>query len=218
MDKARQQIKDVISSAANPAILCSFGKDSSVLLALAREVKPDIPIVYFKDRINCNAEKLITDWNLTVLSYAPLNRYLIPWDNDICLVDEMTIGNQLVPLIRDVELSEKCDVEQLSPIRTNFTWPFDVTLWGYRKADELHPAMSSPFSNDFQLGNTRMVAPLYNWSDSAVIDALSELSIPYQQHRDTIGICGKCMAQLGAWDRQASLDFFTRRFGYAQAA
>jgi 3'-phosphoadenosine 5'-phosphosulfate sulfotransferase (PAPS reductase)/FAD synthetase len=209
-------LRKVLESAKNPAILCSFGKDSTVLLKMVREVRPETVIVYFKDRINPNAEHLIREWELTVLSYEPLNRYLVPWEEDICLVDEMTIGNEIVPLFRDVSMSECCDVERLSQVRTEFDWPFDITLWGYRKTDEMHPALQSPFAKDFRLGNTRMIAPLYDWTDGDIADALRE--IPFRAHSDAIGICQGCLGQLDDWDRGASLEMFTSRFGYARAA
>jgi 3'-phosphoadenosine 5'-phosphosulfate sulfotransferase (PAPS reductase)/FAD synthetase len=185
---------------------------------MVRKIRPDIKIVYFKNRLNPNAEYLIREWDLTVLSYEPLNRYFVPWGNDISLVDEMTIGGEIVPLFRDVVESEKCDVEKLSEVRTEFDWTFDLTLWGYRKEDERHPVIPTPFNKDFQLGSTRMFAPLYDWSDDDVLRAIKDSGIPFQSHTDSIGICGKCLDELRGWDRRASLEMFTRRFGYAKAA
>ena len=215
------QITETLKAASNPVVLCSFGKDSLLLLALARQVMPGIPILYFRDRVSPFAKQVIIQWDLTVFGYAPINRYLVPWGRDITLVDEISLGGSVVPLLRDVVLSEGyCQIERLSPVRTPyFHYNYDVTLWGYRKADERHPSMPTPFADDLELPTTRMVAPFYGLSDEQIRIASESVKMPISNTQDSISMCASCLKALESnWNKRASLDAFERRFGYAKAA
>ena len=44
IESSKRIIAEAIEKYPNTAVACSFGKDSMVVLALAREVKPDIPV------------------------------------------------------------------------------------------------------------------------------------------------------------------------------
>jgi len=42
-------IEHILNKSYNPVILCSFGKDSMVMLYLIRKIKKDIPVLFFKE-------------------------------------------------------------------------------------------------------------------------------------------------------------------------
>lgn len=204
----------------SPAILWSGGKDSVLLLDLARKVRPDIAIIHFHDRLHSQVERVINKWKLEVLSWMPASRYLIPWNSDLALVSEYSFGDSRLPVIRDVVLSDgECAVEKLSEIRTgHFDYPWTDTFWGYRESDERHPVMGKAFPREFDLGPTRMIAPLYSWSDEDVLGAIEYRGIPYQPFSDEVTMCAKCFGELANWDGEASLKFFAERFGFRRAA
>lgn len=207
-----------LKEAERPALLFSGGKDSLLLLYFARAIRPDITVIHFYDQLHPDVEAIIKGEDLNVLSWAPATRYLIPWNEGMALVSEHSFGEARLPVLRDViPETGRCELERLRQDRTpHFDYPFDLTLWGYRKTDELHPVMPEVFPKDFQLGPTRMLAPLYDWETIDVIEAAQRL--PYMPCSDAITVCVKCREVLKGWDKHSAQKFFAKRFGYSEAA
>lgn len=205
-------------SAKSPALLFSGGSDSLLLLKQMWGVRRDFVLIHFFDQLHPEVEDLIKDWDLEVLSWKPAARYLIPFDGDIALVSEYSFGNARLPVLRDIVDGDDCQLERLNPKRTEFfDYPFLETYWGYRRSDELHPIMPQHFPQTFPLGPTQFVAPLYYLTDKEVSHQVAR-----QKHKpvtnDAITMCVNCKAELSTWNREASLNYFSNRFGYAKAA
>lgn len=174
----REKIQQVLDSAKNPVLLCSFGKDSLVLLKLVRDIKPEIPILWFRDHLDPFAARIIREWDLSVWGYAPTIRYQV--DNTV--VSEYAIGDARLPLLQDVSENGKSVGTMTTP---QFSYSWSETLWGYKKSDS-HPLVGRTLDADFQLGPTRMIAPLYDLSDEEVFALIDELTIPYQPICDDV--------------------------------
>ena len=215
IDEARRHIRESLSQAKNPALLCSFGKESLVLLKLTREIKPDISIFYFGDKLSRLAETIIKDDDLQVYSYAPADRYLVPNGDGYSLIDEYSFGQVRVPLISDLKLGENCELEKLPTVRTSlFNWQSDLTLWGYRALD-VHPLVKIRFPQRFPLGDTVMDAPLWNWTERDVFNAVEELRISYEPEQSEVEVCGRCFEEINQTiDNEAVLTAFNQRFSF----
>ena len=203
-------------TAKSPAILFSGGKDSVLLLDIARKIRPDIAIIYLHDRLHPQVSRIIAEWDLEVISWPPASQYFIPWGNDLALVSEYSFGNARLPVIRDAVLSHSdCAIEKLSNKRMEyFDYPWSETLWGYRKADERHPVMTEPFPREFDLGPTHMIAPLYSWADRDVLGAIEYRKIPYEPFADEVTICPECRKATSV----GSVEIFAKRFGFMKEA
>lgn len=201
-----------------PALLFSGGKESLLLLDTVSQIRDDVTVIHFYDRIHPEVEEVFKGWNLEFLSWRPATQYLIPWGQDIVLVSEYSFGNARLPVLRDVIDGDDCELEKLRNDRTEyFDFPFDTTIWGYRRKDELHPVMPSSFPREFQLGPTRVISPLYDWETEDVIEAVKRIPFPPVTN-DAVRMCAACKESLASWDREASLNYFSNRFGYAKAA
>lgn len=229
MKDVTRTIKEALKGARNPACLVSFGKDSLLLLALAREVRPDISIIWYNQRASkaqrMFAERIIKLWNLTVLSYAPANSYFIPNDEGLTLVDEISFGETYLPLLTDVQDGEACALTLRGEQTLYFGYGFDVTLFGYKKSDS-HEAINQRFGREYRVGQTRLVAPLYDLTDGEVLQAIKEFKIPYEAIDDHLSVCTRCLQGTGDvfcpeagttitsidWDKQAALEAFRERF------
>lgn len=165
-----------LTEAENPTLLCSFGMDSLVLLRAVLDTRPDTTILHFYDHLNPFANKIICDWDLTVASYAPACRYRV----EDTVISEYAIGNARLPLLQDISKNGKPVGVVTTP---QFNYDFDLTLFGYRKSDT-HRLVNTVFPQSFQLGPTQMYAPLYEYSDDDVREAINELSIPYEAYCD----------------------------------
>lgn len=201
-----------------PALLFSGGADSLLLLDMVRQIRPETTIIHFYDHLSPEVEAIIKGWNLEVLSWRPAAWYLIPFEKGIALVNEYSFGDARLPVLTDIIDGEDCDWEKRPTSLTDyFDYPFTDTFWGYRHQDELHPIMPSSFPREFQLGPTRMFAPLYKWETQDVVDATQRLGFS-SVASDVIRMCAKCRDGLESWDREASLRMFSERFHYARAA
>jgi 3'-phosphoadenosine 5'-phosphosulfate sulfotransferase (PAPS reductase)/FAD synthetase len=196
MEKILHIIKESLRDARNPALLCSFGKDSLLLLFLTLKVRPDISIIWFKQRASDDqrkfAEKIIKDWNLTVLSYAPIDSYFVPNDEGLTLIDEMSFGAVNLPLLTDTAQGSICAIHVKDEQTPFFDYGFDVTLFGYKAVDK-HSIIENKFPSGFDCGNTRFLAPLWNLTDEEVLQAIQDLQIPYEQFDDSLSICTRCL-------------------------
>lgn len=199
-------------------MLFSGGKESLLLLDVVRQIRPETTIIHFYDRLHPEVEEVIKGWDLELLSWRPAASYLVPWHSDVALVSEYSFGHGRLSVWRDVVDGEECQLEKLRTDRTEFfAYPYDLTLWGYRSEDQLHPVMPTSFPREFQLGPTRMVAPLYDLKTEDVLEAIQRL--PFSPVTDdSIRMCAKCKEGLSDWDRETSLATYAKRFGYLKAA
>ena len=88
MINVQQIITNYLNTARHPALLCSWGRDSALLLYYARQVKRDLPVYYFGDELPELAAQMVVNDDLTVLSCAPVDRYLVAQGEELAQVDE----------------------------------------------------------------------------------------------------------------------------------
>lgn len=243
MEKVRQIIKEVLTEAGQPAVLWSGGKDSMLLLALAREVRPDIPCIWFRPGTHeAFARRMIMEWNLDVWAWEPSDVYLLPNSDGLSLVREQAFGESRLPVVLDIEDGERCIADVLTE-RTPRLFPhFDALLMGYKDSDS-HPALGSGFCppDGWRLGKAQVFAPLRDMTDEDVWKAIRELDVPFDDERytnggpdpDEIRACTNClregegevfcrkvqaMVPRVAWEPQERLKEFRQRFGMKEAA
>ncbi|HWT01210.1 MAG TPA: hypothetical protein VN256_13255 [Pyrinomonadaceae bacterium] len=243
LSKARQVIREALEAAESPAVLSSFGKDSMLLLTLAREVRPDIPVIWFRPENQKFAKRMILEMDLEAWSWEPSDVYVLPNENGLSLIREQSFGTQNFPVLLDVEHGDKC-VGDVFPERTPVLFPhFDVLLIGYKESDYHWTLGGSGFcpGDGWQLGKAKVYAPLRSYTDEQVWAATKELNVPVDEERyfndgpdpDTLSCCSRCL-QAGAekvfcpkaqveietvqWNPGESLRAFQERFGFRKAA
>jgi 3'-phosphoadenosine 5'-phosphosulfate sulfotransferase (PAPS reductase)/FAD synthetase len=245
MEKARQIIREVLSTAEHPAVLSSFGKDSMLLLSLVREVAPETPVIWFHSGLASKrfAERMILNLDLHVWSWRPSDVYVLPNDKGLSLIREQAFGRHRFPMVLDIEDGEKC-VADFPQDRTPELYPhFDALLFGYKETDEHWTLGGSGFCppDGFELGKAKVYAPLRNLTDEDVWAAIKELGVPYDMERydnggtdpDSIQACTNCL-QEGAgevfckkeqkmierinWQPQERLKEFRQRFSLKEVA
>lgn len=231
IERARKKLRKALRGARRPVVLSSFGKDSVLLLALAREVRPEVDVLWYKAAADSPArrfaESVIKEWGLTTYGYAPADRYYLPAGRGLALVDEYSVGGARLPVITDVGEGEACGLE-LSPARTpHFGYPWDVSLVGWKEFDS-HPVTGpNPFPPDgARVGPTRVYAPLREMTDGEVLDAARAMGLPLYDGPDVLPACTRCVTGEGtvfcpkerrpiesaAWDKAGALRAFRERF------
>ncbi len=209
-------IEPQLTNALNPIVLCSFGKDSLVLLHLCLRIKK-VPVLFFKFAQYHNkythALEVIKQWDLEVYDYWPqaVQEYQ-HGDYFEVLHSYSTGGNGFIHLFSGVrertsnESHYLCAVEDLllRPKAQAHDYPWDVTFHGHKGTDDPELGESVSITNTtVQLGNTKAVIPFVDWSNKDIWDYIHKYDLPYDTTRynrvdktsnpDEYPTCFKCI-------------------------
>lgn len=203
-------MREVLDKAVSPALWLSFGADSLLLLRLVKEAGFSGTIYHF-GKMSDFAKQTVVEQDLTVYSWPATNRYVVPDGDTLSQVDEYLIGRTLVPFLSPVVKGDDCTHGNYTPFLRAFNYSHDITLTGYRKSD-FSPAVGITFPRELDLGFTRIVNPLYDWTDEQVIEALG-FTPPDE---NAVEYCEECLTFIASsnWDRDAALARFRSRFNF----
>jgi hypothetical protein len=205
-------MRKLLARARNPALWLSFGKDSLLVLKLALDAGFTGPCYYFGDELSDFAQQVIINHALTVYSWPATNRYLVPSGDKWAQVDEFLVGNALVPALSPVVQGDDCTHLQFhNRFTKQIHYPHDVTLTGYKRSD-INEAVGVNFPREINLGFTRLVHPLYDWSDDEVLTRLGYTP----PEENSVAYCDRCLAAIESLDRDAALASFRRRFHFPE--
>lgn len=209
MKQQRNYIAEILEHAERPALFLSFGKDSVLLLKLAQDAGFNGTIYHLGTELTKFAEDFILSHDLTVFSYSPCDRYLIPSGDGFVLVEEYALNGARIPTVTDVVRGANCCHGEFKGWTTSFRFPHDVALYGYRASDE---SVIGVLAKEIEAGGCRFVAPLYDLSDADVYAQLAEFNVAYEIN-PPVEFCANCLDALSDWDKAASLNAFHQRFG-----
>lgn len=191
-----KQAKQIIES-TNKERACVFfsgGIDSLVLLYLLKDY--ELPVISFtsdwKKEDKKKLEQLIFDWNLTLYTYPIKNRYIVPNEGSLSLIDEYGFAGFDLPVIRDITESDTCLADLSKERFTDFDFGFDTVFTGILKEDENFG--TNWFDVQKQQGKINFVSPLFDWTKGEIQEfakekGLTELVIDSNE----ISVCTKCL-------------------------
>ena len=208
------QLKADLDSAKASALLCSFGKDSLLLLHLCRQLGYDLPIVWFRDGSDdAFPMSVIHDLNLTVYSWQPANLYLLAHDNSAALISEFSLNGELLPMLTDVHGEDGGRCLAAQPRTPHLYLPFDLLLTGYKDCDTHWAADGAIlYPEGLVVGGARLIAPLRELTDGQVFDGLEQLGLVFRERDDNVAVCNDCLAGRPLhWDKPLDLTAFRSR-------
>lgn len=190
IDKVMRQYK-------SPALMCSFGKDSMVLLDILLRRGIKIPVVFHRDpwwpQKYRFADGIIADWNLEVHDYPPFKVTLWEGKEITAFTNHYQIGHSaLLQLPKNILAPEAgkpylCGLKQVLGRPTGtYSYPFDVVLIGHKSTDEDQIAGKVPLHVDVKLnaGAAPDAAfPLRDWTDDDVWNYTEAFKVPQQPDR-----------------------------------
>jgi Phosphoadenosine phosphosulfate reductase family len=202
--EAKRVIQMVMTNYSKPVLMCSFGKDSMVLLHLVREVADqNIPILFHRDPWFSAkyefAEKVIRDWELIVFDYPPVSVSMWQGKSIVAFTNHYQIGldpktkkptalalpkNIVDPEPNKPWLCGRRDF--LNRPVAYFNYPWDVTLIAHKSSDVDQIAGSVPLSCDIKQNDASgpdAAFPLRHWTDEDVWNYTEEHSLPVQDTR-----------------------------------
>lgn len=240
--RVRNHIQAILETAKRPAVLCSFGKESVLLLhEVCKFCNP--AVIWLKGDLTPAQKEfpyqMIRDWNLTVFSLTPSMRYPVPAPTgEWSIVSEHEFSGSPIPIVRDLIHDEKRCLLKIDLDRSpGVPWPFDVIFTGWKDADR-HPLLGGviPYPPDgVEIGGARWYAPLRDLTDVDVWAAIYELGLPFNKAKyegndradpDCVIACSKCLTEKGRiwchdvgreieatkWDSEGARAVFLQKF------
>lgn len=185
-----------LSERRNPVVACSFGKDSMVMLGLARRVKPDVTVIYFPGLSHPTKHlfvaRMAKEWSLNLYAPYPRARDAISKDSHVELIELYELAPKRfayfpVEATKDYEpdASAHCGLAFLNeePVAAQAD-DFDAVFIGHRNDDQ-DPTHGSVPLKDYVVdaGDFRYVYPLRDWTEGDVWAASRLLGIPQNEAR-----------------------------------
>jgi hypothetical protein len=180
----------------NPAIACSFGKDSLVLLHLiVKKMGYKMPVIFWKESFcpkkYAYANRIIEDWDLQVIDYPVGATGVFKKNGVMELVNYYTIGGKF--MMMPMEVCEPKDGEPLlcglrdivEKPKGAFAFPYDLLFMGHKGSDvdPCHGAV--PLHADINISrNAASTAyPMKDWSDEDVWNYIESEDLPIHHER-----------------------------------
>ena len=179
--KASNQIDAALAFYKNPCILCSFGKDSLLLLWMIRSwALPAIPVIFFDlpwfPRKRAFAYRMIAEWELEVHRPAPVGFSICSSNGKSEVVYHYKIGQQTLQMpLGQQSLTLRpdwlCGLQTLlrGPFGTQ-EWPWDIAFCGHKSSDQDPLRGNVPLQCDIhQMANACHLAyPLRDFTDEDI--------------------------------------------------
>ena len=205
--------------AAHPVSFCAWsggGKDSSLLLWLVRQVKPDIPVVWFrhdyKDRTPYAwSYAQVVAQNLHVVDFLPNGYSVVSDGHDVDLIGWYPAGlGQVIPVVFGMRQGE--DAECLWDITRRVSgelsqFPPCVVFSGAKNADvDLWAGQRKCPDEGERIGDLTLFYPLRHLTDADVWREIEANQIPYNpgwydgqtpNGGDSIPACVRCVTGKG---------------------
>lgn len=191
---AEQIILLALKHARRPAVLWSGGKDSTVLLDLARKIRPEIEVIHFKLPFLSHkyAFHHVTQetHGMTVHDWVPVSIALVHGNNQIDVCETYSLGTGHLKVMRGTEPHKKgspwvCGKEWLNRPKAHVVSDFDVLLCGHKSSDEDLITGAIPLEIHKKLlgFGTEMWFPLREWADMDIVNYIKNNNILFDRNR-----------------------------------
>ncbi|MFN7930307.1 MAG: phosphoadenosine phosphosulfate reductase family protein [Blastocatellia bacterium] len=216
LDVTRGTIRKHLAAAKQPAVLCSFGKDSCVLLHFVREQQPEIPVIYFRGFDHPTkhqfADEQIRAQQLNIVEPYPAFRDVIGKGDLVQLVEVYSAGIDLhfpieAPAGFLPNSQSHCSLQALQRPTDDARWPYDCLFIGHRGDD------TDPFWGDIPAAQPSVMRngctfayPLLEWTEADIWEASRKFNIPQNTARyagdltannDYYDLCTNCLKPNG---------------------
>lgn len=210
-------VKRVRGHYRRPALMCSFGKDSMVLLHILRAEGICLPVVFHRDpwwpAKYHFADGIIAAYDLEVHDYPPYAVTLWEGKEIMAFTNHYQTGPlpggtlKLPKNILPPEPGKRflCGLHDVLRRPTgNYAYPFDCVLIGHKSSDQDQIAGKIPLTCDIkQNGGIGPDAafPLRHWTDADIWDYTDRFSVP--QQADRYDVANRCEYP----DKRANSDY-----------
>jgi len=189
--KSLELIKENISG--RPVLLCSFGKDSMVLLHLVRQIKADIPVIFWKvdgqPKRYEFSQQVIKDWNLKVYDYPPTMNDVMYKDGKMNGVAGYWAGIGFMAKVLWITPPTEhfsCILEDIldRPTCTGYTFKWDTVLSGHKQSDvDMLLGKLAIKEEKRDVKGLNFVYPLHEWTNQDIWQYIKENNVPFNDKK-----------------------------------
>jgi hypothetical protein len=221
---AKHLIHSSLANARNPAVMCSFGKDSMVVLHLVMGIRK-LKVVFHRELIQHHrheyANRMMREWDLHVIDYPASATALSENEKEMNVVSYYQAGANSIYLPSGLRHEDKgrdtvCALADIYGKPTgSINYPFDLVFHGHKTVDNDPVYGDIPLYADVAQGIDfpSSVFVIRNFTDEDVWRYIEENNIPIHTDRyekaegkwrnkadrtnnpDYIGCCYACMSK-----------------------
>lgn len=190
---AHKVIAAGLGMAKSPCIMCSFGKDSIVLLHMVMQQKK-LKVVFHREPFQHHkyeyASRIIRDWDLHTLDYPPSQTAVQEKGNEFYVINHYQAGNNYIflptGLRQDSRPGALCALDEIYHKPTgSFNYPFDVAFVGHKSCDVDPVNGAVPLNSDFakNVGAVTTCYPLREFTDADIWRYIEDNKLPIHHER-----------------------------------
>lgn len=196
---AEDAISHVYSVYKNPVFMCSFGKDSMVILEILQRMDKTPPVLFHRDpwfpEKYTFADEMIMRYGLEVYDYPPSAMTLWEGKEIMAFTSHYQVGNRadaIMQLPKNILPPEDgvkyvCGLRDILRRPTGyFNYPWDVAFVGHKNSDQDQIAGKIPLNCDIKQANgvtPDLCFPLRQWTDDDIWDYIDRFAVPVQLNR-----------------------------------
>ena len=218
MEDVIDRIEVALRGARRPAVMWSGGKDSTVLLHLAKMERPDIECIqwrlpWIREKWAYH-ERMAARWDLTLHDQLPAWSGLCHGNGRIDIMEGYAIGEHTMVIARGTD-----DLDEMKPWVCGMDWlcrpkaaqtqfPWDVLLCGHKQLDEDPCSGPVPLQLDVlrPAGCAEVHYPIRNLSDADVTQYMIDNGIEWDGGRYDLGEVGSGQLAGGSEEGSGSDD------------
>lgn len=194
IERALSVVDLALSKHSRSAVMCSFGKDSMVLLHLVRRIA-DLPVIFHREALQGRrlsfAHRVIEEWDLSVHDFVPNRTEVYQSGEDLEVVNLYPFGAKTCYLpirFTDPKPGENfaCALNDVynKPVGA-YVYPWTCVFHGHKSSDvdALHGAV--PINSDVvnQVDAPTTAFPLRHFTDSDIWEYTEREGIPIHHAR-----------------------------------
>jgi len=195
VDQANALILAVMARAKNPAVMCSFGKDSMVVLHLTRALGLRLPVVFHREPFFPKkyrfANRVIDEWDLTVHDFPPCSTEVQQNGDDFEVMNYYPAGNRTCALPTGISSPvdgepSLCGLHDLYLKPTgSYQYRWDYVFHGHKSTDQDPIYGSIPLLSDVgsNLDSASAAFPIRHFTDADVWEYTVANGLPIHHER-----------------------------------
>lgn len=218
LDKVRLTenfIEECLNASVNPVCLCSFGKDSLVMLHLIMKIKK-IPIIFWREPFFQSKfeypQNIMKEWDLEVYSYPPSYVDYLQLEDYFDVYNFYYVNGKhwinLYTGIRNYKSEDKkflCAFKDLlqRPKINTYEFKWDCIFHGHKQCDPMFITDRIELPKLIQFGKGILSLPIKDWINEEIWEYINNYKLPYNKERydnhkeesntDLIPACFNCL-------------------------
>ena len=194
IDLALSFIEKCLKVSVNPVCLCSFGKDSLVMLHLILRIKK-VPVIYWREPFFQSKfehpQKIAQEWDLEIYDYPPAFTDYLQLDDYFDVYNFYYAGGNYINLFtgtRNYKPEDKkflCAIKDLllRPKCSGYDFKWDSIFHGHKQSDPLYIGGKIELPKVKMFGKGIMALPIKDWSDEEIWQYIERYFLPYNKER-----------------------------------